>query len=85
VSDVVIAERIAAIHAADCGVYGARNVHAERGRQGHRVARCTVERRMRSAGLAGITLVLEGCASWPLCGDAWRRHCAPNRRGSDRS
>lgn len=37
------------------GVYGARKVHAELHRQGHRVARCTVERLMRAAGLRGIT------------------------------
>jgi putative transposase len=55
VSDAVTAEKIAATHAANYGVYGARKVHAELGRQGHRVARCTVERLMRSAGLAGIT------------------------------
>ena len=43
------------VHAANYGVYGARKVHAEVRRQGHLVARCTVERLMRSAGLRGIT------------------------------
>ncbi|WP_371821172.1 IS3 family transposase [Blastococcus sp. PRF04-17] len=37
------------------GVYGARKLHAELHRKGHRVARCTVERLMRSAGLRGIS------------------------------
>lgn len=36
-------------------VYGIRNVHAELGRQGHAVARCTVGRLMKSAGLRGIS------------------------------
>ncbi len=43
------------VHADNYGVYGARKVHAEVRRQGHPVARCTVERLMRSAGLRGIT------------------------------
>ena len=43
------------MHAENYGVYGARKVHAELGRRGHRVARCTVERLMRVAGLRGIT------------------------------
>jgi putative transposase len=43
------------VHAENYGVYGARKVHAEARRQGHPVARCTVERLMRSAGLRGIT------------------------------
>ena len=47
--------KIAAVHRDNYGVYGARKVHAELNRQGHRVARCTVERLMRDAGLRGIT------------------------------
>ena len=43
------------VHADNYGVYGARKVHAEVRRQGHPVARCTVERLMRAAGLRGIT------------------------------
>ena len=43
------------VHADNYGVYGARKVHAELRRQGHPVARCTVERLMRAAGLRGIT------------------------------
>jgi putative transposase len=45
---------IRGIHAANYGVYGARKVWHELRRQGHRVARCTVERLMRGAGLAGV-------------------------------
>jgi putative transposase len=37
------------------GVYGARKVHAELHRRGLGVARCTVQRLMRTAGLRGIT------------------------------
>jgi putative transposase len=36
------------------GLYGARKVHAQLAREGISVARCTVERLMRSAGLQGI-------------------------------
>jgi putative transposase len=43
------------VHADNYGVYGARKVHAELQRKGHRVARCTVERLMRTAGLRGVT------------------------------
>jgi putative transposase len=43
------------VHADNFGVYGARKVHAELRRQGHRVARCTVQRLMRATGLRGIT------------------------------
>lgn len=37
------------------GIYGARKVHAELHRQGHRVARCTVQRLMTAAGLRGMS------------------------------
>ncbi len=42
-------------HADNYGVYGARKVHADLRRQGHPVARCTVERLMRCRSLRGIT------------------------------
>ena len=42
------------MHADNYGVYGVRKVHAELNRQGHRVARCTVHRLMKRAGLRGI-------------------------------
>ncbi len=46
---------IAQLHEDNYGVYGARKVHAELRRQGHSVARCTVQRLMRQAGLRGIS------------------------------
>lgn len=41
-------------HAENYGVYGVRKIHAELNRSGHRIARCTVHRLMRSAGLRGV-------------------------------
>jgi putative transposase len=52
--DEELLERIRGIHAANYGVYGARKVWRELQREGHRVARCTVERLMRQAGLCGV-------------------------------
>jgi putative transposase len=43
------------VHAENYGVYGIRKVRAELHRQGHSVARCTVQRLMRAAGLRGIS------------------------------
>jgi putative transposase len=42
------------IHAANYGVYGARKIWGELQREGTTVARCTVERLMRRAGLSGV-------------------------------
>lgn len=62
--ELVTTEAIRTLHAANYGVYGAKKVHAELRREGHvadrgdgprPVARCTVERLMRAAGLRGIT------------------------------
>ncbi|MFD7281620.1 IS3 family transposase [Streptomyces sp. NPDC059862] len=68
-------------------VYGARKVWRELNRQGHGVARCTVERLMRELGLAGavrgkkvITTVPEPAA--PRAPDRLERDfvaTAPNR------
>jgi putative transposase len=55
VTDAATTAVIEKVHADNYGVYGARKVHAEVRRKGHAVARCTVERLMRSAGLRGIT------------------------------
>lgn len=55
VSDQATTAVIEQVHETNFGVYGARKIHAEMRRQGHRVARCTVERLMRAAGLRGIT------------------------------
>ncbi|MFI8527259.1 IS3 family transposase [Promicromonospora sukumoe] len=45
------------VHGTNFGVCGARKVHAELRRQGHQIARCTVERLMRTAGLRGVTRI----------------------------
>ena len=44
---------VARVHAENFGVYGAPKVWAQLNREGHRVARCTVERLMRDLGLSG--------------------------------
>ena len=53
------AERLVAqirrVHEANYGVYGARKIHAQLCREGIQVARCTIERLMRAAGLRGIS------------------------------
>ncbi|WP_420899055.1 IS3 family transposase [Brevibacterium luteolum] len=53
--DVELTEEITRVHEDNYGVYGARKVHAELRRQGWDVARCTVERLMRKAGLRGVS------------------------------
>ena len=55
VSDAATTTVIGHVHRDNYGVYGARKVHAELHRQGRPVARCTVERLMRAAGLRGIS------------------------------
>ncbi len=55
VSDAATTAVIEKVHADNFGVYGARKVHAQLQRQGHQVARCTVERLMRAAGLRGLS------------------------------
>ncbi|MFI7209388.1 IS3 family transposase [Micromonospora aurantiaca (nom. illeg.)] len=52
--DAELIEMIKQIHAANYGVYGARKIWHELHRRGARVARCTVERLMRVAGLRGL-------------------------------
>ncbi|MFJ7498090.1 IS3 family transposase [Streptomyces sp. NPDC097727] len=52
--DEEITKEIRRIHEANYGVYGARKVHAALLREGHEMARCTVERLMRAAGLRGV-------------------------------
>jgi putative transposase len=54
ITDMVTLAKIASVHEKNYGVYGARKVHAQLKREGHPVARCTVERLMRNAGLRGI-------------------------------
>ena len=55
VTDAVTMAVIRDVHATNYGVYGVRKVHAEANRKGHKVARCTVARLMRAAGLRGIS------------------------------
>jgi putative transposase len=67
------------VHAENYGVYGARKMHAELHRKGHRVARCTVERLMRRRGLRGISRAKGPRTTVPGTGPAGscRRTCAP--------
>ncbi len=51
--DLVLMARTRRVHDADFGVYGARKVWRQLGREGIAVARCTVERLMRRMGLRG--------------------------------
>ncbi|PNL16820.1 IS3 family transposase [Micrococcus sp. FDAARGOS_333] len=53
--DEQLLAEIRRVHEANYGVYGARKVHAQLRREGIQVARCTVERLMRAAGLRGIS------------------------------
>lgn len=52
--DRVLMESIRQVYAANFGVYGARKVWRQLGREGIAVARCTVERLMRAMGLRGV-------------------------------
>ncbi|HEX2177665.1 MAG TPA: IS3 family transposase [Nocardioidaceae bacterium] len=70
--DAELVPVIGQAHTDNIGVYGARKIHAELNRKGHRVARCTVERLMRAQGLRGIrwektrrTTVSEGAQTPP--------------------
>jgi putative transposase len=86
--DQRLREQIEAVHAANYGVYGARKVWHQLRRDGVVVARCTVERLMRQAGLAGAvrgrtrrTTIAAPAAHRP--GDLLARDFtapAPNRR-----
>ncbi|MFD3458045.1 IS3 family transposase [Streptomyces sp. NPDC058691] len=51
--DAELIQEIRRIHQANYGVYGARKVWHQLRREGTEVARCTVERLMRQAGLTG--------------------------------
>ena len=52
--DGVLRERIRRVHRENYGVYGARKMWRQLHREGISVARCTVERLMRSEGLKGV-------------------------------
>ncbi|WPW26452.1 IS3 family transposase [Streptomyces atratus] len=53
VRDAVLKELISQVHTANYRVYGARKIWRELNRQGHTVARCTVERLMRELRIQG--------------------------------
>jgi len=52
--DGELTKEITRVHTENLGVYGARKVFNQLKREGTTVARCTVERLMRTAGLRGI-------------------------------
>jgi transposase InsO family protein len=54
-ADVATTAVIERVHANDFGVYGARKVQGLLRRHGRSVARCTIERLMRAAGLRGLS------------------------------
>ena len=54
VRDAELVPVIHKVHRDNIGVYGARRIWAQMNREGHGVARCTVERLMRAEGLRGI-------------------------------
>lgn len=53
-SDAALRVEIARVHEENYGVYGARKVWLQLRREGVPVARCTVERLMKAAGLQGV-------------------------------
>lgn len=80
--DADLLVHIRRVHAANYGVYGARKVWLALNREGIAVARCTVERLMRAAGLAGAvrgkvkrTTIADPSAKHP--GDLVMRRFAP--------
>ena len=54
-ADVVLKERIAAIHTRSFGTYGAPRIHAELAFEGTRVGRKRVARLLREMGLMGVS------------------------------
>ncbi|WP_428985507.1 IS3 family transposase [Streptomyces globosus] len=71
VRDTELKELIRQVHTDNYRVYGARKVWRELNRQGHAVARCTVECLMRELGIAGavrgkkvITTIPDQQAEW---------------------
>jgi putative transposase len=80
--DAELAAEIARVHTENFGVYGARKVWLQLNRDGVQVARCTVERLMRRAGLHGAvrgrakrTTIPDPTAERPR--DLVRRNFAP--------
>nr|WP_307434038.1 IS3 family transposase [Labrys monachus] len=52
--DAALSPQIRRVHAENLSVYGARKVWLQLGREGHRVARCTVRRLMKRLDLRGV-------------------------------
>jgi putative transposase len=82
--DEALRPQIGRVHAENFGVYGARKVWRQLGREDIVVARCTVERLMRSLGLQGVvrgrkcrTTIAEEGAERPL--DRVNRQFEANR------
>ena len=72
-SDMALTAAIRRVHEANFGVYGVRKVWRQLAREGLVVARCTVERLMRTMGLQGVvrgrkvrTTVPDPAAACPL-------------------
>src|SRR4029453_738702 len=54
IRDAELLVQIRRVHEQNYGVYGARKVWLQLGREGIQVARCTVERLMKADGLRGV-------------------------------
>ena len=85
--DLALKPEVARVFAENFAVYGVRKVWRQMQREGHDIARCTVERLMRDMGLAGVirgkpvrTTVSDKAAPCPLDHVNRQFHApAPNR------
>jgi putative transposase len=85
--DLALKPEIARVFAENFAVYGVRKVWRQMQREGHGIARCTVERLMRELGLAGVlrgkpvrTTISDKAAPCPLDHVNRQFHApAPNR------
>ena len=85
--DLVLKPEITRVFAENFAVYGVRKVWRQMKREGHDIARCTVERLMRELGLAGVirgkpvrTTISDKAAPCPLDHVNRQFHApAPNR------
>ena len=85
--DLALKPEIARVFAENFAVYGVRKVWRQMRREGHDIARCTVERLMRDLGLAGVirgkpvrTTISDKAAPCPLDHVNRQFHApAPNR------
>jgi putative transposase len=74
VRDAYLDEQIQRIHADNYGVYGARKVWRQLHREGHQVARCTVEQHMKARADGGASTSSAGARRSP-------RRCRRSHRG----